>query len=91
MIIKLARQAYSALSILMPIVVLLLIAGCGLGLDNAERLEQGKKAFDAGEYRTATIHAKNILQKEPDNIEARLVASAGRFLLARRLRMWRSI
>ena len=73
MIIKLARQAHSALTILMPIGVLLLIAGCGLGLDNAERLERAETAFDNGDYRAATIDAKNILQKEPDNIEARLL------------------
>jgi len=62
--------------ILSPLVVflpLLVVAACGLGMDNAARLARAQVAFEAGEYRAAIIDAKNILQQEPRNREARLL------------------
>ena len=57
-------------SVLLP---LLFIAACGLGMDNAARLERGQAAFESGEYRSAMIDARNVLQQEPENVEARLL------------------
>jgi len=39
----------------------------------AELLEQAQSAIRAGEIRTAEIHLKNLLQSEPDHLEARLL------------------
>lgn len=49
------------------------ITGCGLGMDNAERLDRARSAFAASEYRAAVIDTRNILRSEPDNPEARLL------------------
>ena len=50
-----------------------LIASCGLGIDNSDRLARGKLAYDNGEFRAAIIDTKRILQDEPENAEARLL------------------
>jgi putative PEP-CTERM system TPR-repeat lipoprotein len=34
-------------------------------------MSEGRTAFDAGDYRTAEIHLKNLLQQQPDDGEAR--------------------
>lgn len=52
---------------------LLFIAACGLGMDNSARLARGQAAFESGEYRAAIIDARNILQQEPEHLEARLL------------------
>ncbi|MEX2123371.1 MAG: XrtA/PEP-CTERM system TPR-repeat protein PrsT [Woeseia sp.] len=52
---------------------LLFIAACGLGMDNAARLARAQAAFESSEYRAAIIDAKNILEQEPQNREARLL------------------
>lgn len=49
------------------------LASCGLGMSNQDRLDRGSQAFSDGDYRAAIIDAKNVLQKEPDNIGARLL------------------
>ena len=51
----------------------LLLAGCGLGMDNADRLERAQAAFSKNEFRAAIIDTRNILQQEPGNREARLL------------------
>jgi putative PEP-CTERM system TPR-repeat lipoprotein len=38
-----------------------------------QQLADARKALDAGETRTAEIHLKNLLQREPDNVEGRLL------------------
>jgi cellulose synthase operon protein C len=53
--------------------LLLLVSGCGLGVDTSQRLERAQTAFDRSEYRTTIIDTRNILQKEPQNREARLL------------------
>jgi putative PEP-CTERM system TPR-repeat lipoprotein len=52
---------------------LLILPACGIGMDNADRLERGQQAFESGDFRTAIIEGKNILQSEPDNVGARLL------------------
>jgi cellulose synthase operon protein C len=49
------------------------IASCGLALDSEAQLERGQEAFANGDYRAAIIDAKSVLQKEPDNRDARLL------------------
>jgi len=53
--------------------MLLLISGCGLAMDNEGRLDRGEKAFAVGEYRAAIIDAKDVLRDEPDNVRGRLL------------------
>lgn len=53
--------------------LLLLVAGCGLTMDNSQRLQRAEQAYQAGEYRAAVIDTKRILQDEPDNRAARLL------------------
>ena len=52
---------------------LLLVSACGLGVDTSKRLERAQSAFERSEYRTTIIDTRNILQKEPQNREARLL------------------
>ena len=42
-------------------------------MDSADRLERGQQAYTAEEYRAAIIDAKNVLQEEPQNVDARLL------------------
>ncbi|MDH3431628.1 MAG: PEP-CTERM system TPR-repeat protein PrsT [Gammaproteobacteria bacterium] len=53
--------------------MLLLVSGCGLAMDNEDRLERGEKAFAEGDYRAAIIDAKDVLRDEPDNLRGRLL------------------
>ncbi len=57
-----------------PLLALCLwLAGCGLGMDDAERLERARAAFENGDYRVTVIDSKTILQRDADNREARLL------------------
>lgn len=49
------------------------LCGCGLAVDNAERLQRADEAFSNADYRTASIDAKAVLQDEPENVQARLL------------------
>lgn len=69
-----ARALPSLLAILFS---LLVASGCGLVVDNSERLERAKEALAAGDYRIVTIESKTVLQDEPDNVEARLLLARG--------------
>lgn len=62
-----------ALAALMLLFFGLSMASCGLGMNNQDRVDRGKQAFSDGDYRAAIIDAKHVLQKEPDNIDARLL------------------
>ena len=48
------------------------LVACSSG-SPAELLEQAQAAMQSGQIRTAEIHLKNLLQDEPDNVEARLL------------------
>ncbi len=52
---------------------LAVLAGCGLGLDNADRIARGETAFAAGKNAAAIIDAKHVLVQEPNNLAARLL------------------
>lgn len=51
--------------------LVLLLSACG-GNDVASHLSKAHKYQDQGQYRSAVIEYKNVLQKKPDNLEARL-------------------
>jgi cellulose synthase operon protein C len=70
LIIKPKASCIRSLSI---VSVMMLMSACGLGLDTQKRLERAQTAFDRSEYRTAIIDTRNILEREPQNREARLL------------------
>src|SRR5690606_39610226 len=47
-------------------------AGCAQD-DPGQLLQDANAAFANGEYRTAEIHLKNLLQEQSDNVDARLL------------------
>jgi len=52
----------------------LLVVACGeQGADTAEEVAQARRHADSGEWRAAIIELKNVLQKAPDNADARLL------------------
>jgi putative PEP-CTERM system TPR-repeat lipoprotein len=53
--------------------VLLLVSGCGLTMDNEDRLSRGEQAYTDGDFRAAIIDAKDVLLDEPDNMRGRLL------------------
>ena len=53
--------------------ILLLVSGCGLAMNNEDKLDRGEQAFAEGEYRAAIIDAKDVLLDEPDNVRGRLL------------------
>ncbi len=53
--------------------ILLLVSGCGLAMDNEDRLTRGEKAYAEGDYRAAIIDAKEVLLDEPENLRGRLL------------------
>jgi putative PEP-CTERM system TPR-repeat lipoprotein len=61
------------LSALLPILAMLVLTGCGLTMDNEERLDRAEAAYADGEYRAAIIDAKNVLLEEPGSRRARLL------------------
>jgi tetratricopeptide (TPR) repeat protein len=52
---------------------LLLLSGCGLAMDSADRLDRAENALAAGDVRAAIIDAKDVLLNEPDNLRGRLL------------------
>lgn len=55
------------------LVCTLAMTGCGLAIDNQDRLVRGQAALESGDYRAAIIDARNILQNEPENVAARVL------------------
>jgi tetratricopeptide (TPR) repeat protein len=49
------------------------LAGCGLAMDNEDRLARGELALEAGDHRAAIIDAKDVLLDEPENVRGRLL------------------
>ena len=63
------RTSYFSFSIFF----LPLLSGCGLLMDNEERLDRAEDAFERGDFRAAIIDSKNVLRDEPDNLRGRIV------------------
>ena len=51
---------------------LMLLAGCGLTKSDEERLRDADAYMEEGNYRTAVIEIKTVLNNNPDNADARL-------------------
>ena len=67
------RQTYSGpesrrATALMLVLTGILLASCGLAMNNQDRIDRGYQAIADGDFRSAMIDAKNVLQKEPDNV-----------------------
>jgi len=59
-------------ALLVALVLLLMITGCGNDLTNAERIERAQQHVDKKEYRAAIIELKNALQNDAADNQARL-------------------
>jgi putative PEP-CTERM system TPR-repeat lipoprotein len=57
----------------LQLVFMLVLCACGVGLDPSERLGRARSNLDAGEVRAALIDLKDLLQRDPNNVEARLL------------------
>ncbi|MDH3275402.1 MAG: PEP-CTERM system TPR-repeat protein PrsT [Gammaproteobacteria bacterium] len=68
-----SRHSRSHLKRLPVLLALVLIVGCGLAMSDEDRLIRAAEAMENGDYRAAAIDARNVLQKDPDNIAARLL------------------
>ena len=54
------------------VTLLALAAGCDAFRSPEARVERAREALAAGDYRTASIELKSVLDSDPDNAEARL-------------------
>jgi putative PEP-CTERM system TPR-repeat lipoprotein len=59
--------------IFLPILFLMFLTGCGLVMNNEDRLDRAEEAIEEGDYRAAIIDAKDVLRNEPDNVRGRLL------------------
>lgn len=57
----------------LTIVLSLLVASCGLGASNEERVRRAEQQVETGEYRAAMIELKNVLASDANNVRARLL------------------
>lgn len=48
-------------------------SGCGLVMNNEDRLDRAEAAIANGDYRAAIIDAKDVLTNEPENIRGRVL------------------
>jgi putative PEP-CTERM system TPR-repeat lipoprotein len=55
------------------LVIVVFLAGCGLALNNEQRLDRAESAIEEGDYRAGIIDAKNVLEREPNNVRGRLI------------------
>ncbi|MEL7450578.1 MAG: XrtA/PEP-CTERM system TPR-repeat protein PrsT [Pseudomonadota bacterium] len=60
-------------SALLGAVAASLLVGCGLGVDDATRMENARQYMADHEYRAAAIELKNVLRSDPENIQARFL------------------
>lgn len=63
---------YRGLTILILVVALLTVAACDFRLDSEALLARAQSAVEQNDYRTAIIDLKTVLQREPENKDARL-------------------
>lgn len=60
-----ARSAVAAIG-------LAALAACGIGMDDAELLQRARSSMQTGEYRAAVIDLKDFLQRNREDVQARL-------------------
>ena len=68
-----ARRNVARYPAIVGYLALLLMSGCGLAMDNEDRLARGEQAYADGDFRAAIIDAKDVLLDEPDNLRGRLL------------------
>jgi len=51
----------------------LLLTGCGLAMNNEDRLNRAEAAIENSDFRAAIIDTKDVLRREPDNLRGRLL------------------
>ena len=68
-----SKSLPAALPGIVGCMILIFVSGCGLAMDNEDRLARGEQAFADGDYRAAIIDAKDVLLDEPDNLRGRLL------------------
>ena len=64
--------AEKAATVLRPLVLVMALAACGQKTPE-ELWDVSQTAISEGDYRTATIHLKNIVQQDTDNLDALLL------------------
>jgi cellulose synthase operon protein C len=55
------------------VALVLMFAGCGLGMSAEQRVEKAREYLAADNYSAAIIELKNALQEDPVNLDARLL------------------
>ena len=60
----------------------LVLAGCGLAMDDEDRLDRAAAAADNGDYRAAIIDARSVLRKQPENLRGRLLLARASLAIA---------
>lgn len=68
-----ARRNVARYLAIVAYLALLLMSGCGLAMDNEDRLARGEQAYTDGDFRAAIIDAKDVLLDEPNNLRGRLL------------------
>ncbi len=58
---------------LLAITVFGITPGCGLGMSDSDRVARALQALDAGEYQAAIVDTKDVLRRDPENVEARVI------------------
>ncbi len=66
---------YTQYSATFLILFILLLSGCGRGVDEGERLQRAESSFGQGHYSEAIIDLKNILQADTRHQSARILLS----------------
>lgn len=58
---------------ILALLLVSLLAGCGFALSDSERISSAAEMMTQGDYRGAEIQLKNVLTRNPDNADARVM------------------
>lgn len=68
-----AKSTILHLPLVVGFLLMSLVSGCGLAMNNEDRLDRSEQALMEGDFRAAIIDAKDVLLDEPDNLRGRLL------------------